>query len=350
MATVAQHRLARPARRRLFRAVKKSKTAAVRIRLTSVLRWSEGESQRQIAKQLAISQSSVSRNVERYKIEGLEGVRVDRRATNGKRKVTDGFRQRLRDLVARTPGDFGWNRTTWTRELFIEQLVRDGYVRVSVATMSRTLRAIGAKLSSPKPFVECPWSRKRRESRIKKLEELAASSSDLEPVYWEDEVDIHLNPRIGRDWTLPGQRRYVRTPGKNAKHYLAGALHAETGALVVVDGDQKASWLFCNLCRELSRLHPDARRIHLILDNYGIHSSKLTKSVLEDELGGRVVLHFLPPYCPDANRIERVWLDLHSNVTRNHRCATLEELIDEVDYYLDARNFSDANPSLRRAA
>jgi transposase len=44
-------------------------------------------------------------------------------------------------------------------------------------------------------------------------------------------------------------------------------------------------------------------------------------------LRGRIVLHFLPPYCPDANRIERVWQDFHANVTRNHRCKTIEHLL-----------------------
>jgi transposase len=33
------------------------------------------------------------------------------------------------------------------------------------------------------------------------------------------------------------------------------------------------------------------------------------------------VLHFLPPYCPDDNRIERLWKDLHDNVTRNHKVS-----------------------------
>jgi transposase len=55
-------------------------------------------------------------------------------------------------------------------------------------------------------------------------------------------------------------------------------------------------------------------------------------------LGGRVVLHFLPPYCPDDNRIERVWLDLHANVTRNHRCQDMQELMREVTAYLAGRN------------
>jgi len=49
-------------------------------------------------------------------------------------------------------------------------------------------------------------------------------------------------------------------------------------------------------------------------------------------------LHFLPPYCPDDNRIERVWQDLHANVTRNHRCRTMEELMAQVRLYLKTRN------------
>ncbi len=63
-----------------------------------------------------------------------------------------------------------------------------------------------------------------------------------------------------------------------------------------------------------------ARRIHLILDNAAIHDSRKTRAALE-QLRGRIILHFLPPYCPEENRIERRWLDLHGNVTRNHTSA-----------------------------
>ena len=75
--------------------------------------------------------------------------------------------------------------------------------------------------------------------------------------------------------------------------------------------------------------------MHLIVDNYGIHSAHLTLRTLET-LGGRIVLHFLPPYCPDANRIERVWQDFHANVTRNHRCKTMNQLLDNARHYVDA--------------
>jgi len=45
-----------------------------------------------------------------------------------------------------------------------------------------------------------------------------------------------------------------------------------------------------------ARIVASAHRIHLIVDNYGIHSARATLRALE-ELGGRIVLHFLPPYC-----------------------------------------------------
>jgi hypothetical protein len=35
---------------------------------------------------------------------------------------------------------------------------------------------------------------------------------------YEDEVDIHLNPKIGPDWMTRGQQKEVMTPGKNEKY------------------------------------------------------------------------------------------------------------------------------------
>ncbi|WP_342379355.1 transposase [Myxococcus stipitatus] len=90
-------------------------------------------------------------------------------------------------------------------------------------------------------------------------------------------------------------------------------------------------------------------RIHLVLDNAAVHSSRKTRKALA-QFGGRFVLHFPPPYCPQGNRIERVWLGLHANVTRNHRCRTMDRLMARVHAYLAARSAQRAaSPALRRA-
>lgn len=166
--------------------------------------------------------------------------------------------------------------------------------------------------------------------------------------FYTDEVDIDLNPRIGPDWMLPGQQRWVLTPGTNVKRFLAGALNRRTGHLVWVEGDQKLSWLFLNLLRALLRSYRRARVLHLILDNYIIHWSRIVKAALA-QWGGRIRMHFLPPYCPDENRIEHLWLQLHVNVTRNHRCRSIRELLAKVRRFLrNATPFPGSQPSLAR--
>jgi transposase len=153
-----------------------------------------------------------------------------------------------------------------------------------------------------------------------------------------DEVDVHLNPKIGLDWMNRGTQKEVPTPGRNEKRYLCGALDARTGLLTWVRAERKDSLLFAAMLRKLAaEAYPDAAAIHVVLDNFGIHTSRISQAAVA-ELGGRVVLHFLPPYCPQHNRIERVWLDLHANVTRNHRCAGMDELMREVVRYLMTRN------------
>lgn len=327
----------RPARRKQFiRLGKKFGNVDTALRFRMVALLAKGLGVCEVARALSCAVSTVSRAKQSFLRDGQEGL-LDRRAGNGRKKVAAHFLEVLRTVLAKTPQDFGWQRTTWTRELLAEELHRRKQPRVAACTMGRALATLGARLGAPKPYVDCPWPSRARQRRLFELRCRVAQATEKEPVFYGDEVDIHLNPKVGRDWMLPGTRRFVRTPGQNKKHYLAGALNAVTRKLTWVDGSSKSSALFIKLLWRLVADHPKARRIHLIADNYIIHKSKKTLAVLE-QLRGRVVLHFLPPYCPDENDIERVWLDVHANVTRNHRCRTLTKLLHHVFTYLHARN------------
>jgi transposase len=259
---------------------------------------------------------------------------ADRREDNGETKVTEEYEAELFSVVPGSPRKHGYRRPTWTQELLILVLHKRTGIRISRTTMSRLLKRLQIRLGRPKPIVGCPWKRRRRMKRLREIRTLIATLPKGEVILYVDEVDIHLNPKIGPDWMLRGTQKTVLTPGKNQKRYLAGALNAKTGRLTWVEADCKNSQLFIlQLWQLVGRDYPQAKRIHLILDNYRIHSSLQTQAALA-RLDGRVVLHFLPPYCPDHNRIERVWRDLHENVTRNHQCRTMKELMLEVEHWL----------------
>lgn len=328
--------LDRAARRRLQKWARATKDAELRARILVVLRCHAGLGARRIADALGIAIMTAQRAVRRFLNHGEEGL-LDGRRENGCAKVDADVEQALVELLQGSPLDHGWHRPTWTRELLAKSLEQATGVRVSLSTMSRMLKKLGARLGNAKPIVLCPWPEAAKKRRLTNIRRAVAQLPPDEVAFYEDEVDIHLNPRIGRDWTLPGQQRLVVTPGKNEKRYVAGALACDGSSLTFVAAAKKSSDLFIDLLERIRCRWPAAKRIHLILDNFVIHSSKRVQAYLAGQQG-RFVLHFLPPYCPDHNRIERLWRELHANVTRNHRCPTMLLLMRNVRRHLSAED------------
>jgi transposase len=314
----------------------KCRIAAVRVRYLIIFNLWNGRGARLIETILEVHNTTVYRLAKRFREFG-EACLWDGREDNGTQKLSETYLGVLNEVVRSSPLDHGWRRPTWTRELLVETMVRKTGVRVHVGTMTRALGLIQARRGKPRPRVTCPWHPAAKTRRLNRIAHLVASLPRHEVAVYEDEVDIHLNPKIGLDWMGLGQQKEVMTPGQNEKRYLAGALDVRTRQVHWVEAEKKDAWLFMHLLKLLTVVYARARVIHVILDNFKIHSSNVIGIALA-HFARRVRLHFLPPYCPDYNRIERVWQDLHANVTRNHQCAGMTELMREVRYYLRKRN------------
>jgi transposase len=74
------------------------------------------------------------------------------------------------------------------------------------------------------------------------------------------------------------------------------------------------------LLESIEALYPMLALIHVFLDNARYHHAKLVQEWLSRP-GRRIKLHFIPPYCPHLNPIERLWGVMHKHVTHN-RCYT----------------------------
>jgi len=293
----------------------------------------EGVPAAKIASVQGCAKSQVYRVVSRF-LEGGRDALFDGRRENGRMIVDVMFVATVQVLVEATPRMFGFDRATWTRELLVIVAHERTGVRVSVRTMSRVLRHIGARRGKPKPVVARRLSERQQRRRLKRIRDLLQGLKQGDVAFYEDEVDIHFNPHIGLDWMVKGQQKTVLTPGKNQKAYVAGALNATDGSLVWVGSWYKDGTLFIALLERLEQLYPDAASIYLVLDNYSIHSSAQTRRWLGEH--PQIKLVFLPPYSPDDNRIERLWQDLHANVTRNHRFSTMVELCEATARWLNS--------------
>jgi len=310
---------------RLFERMRRCRHARLKGHYLILVNLIRGCSTGQTAEALGIARSTVSRVAERFREQGEVGL-LDRREDNGEVKLDEHYLCTLHEVVRGCPERYGWKRPTWTREMLVETMrVRTG-IAIHEGTMRRALKMIRGR---PRPTVGCPWPKSRKNKRIRSIRNMVASLPRGHVAVYEDEVDIHLNPKIGLDWMVRGQQKEVMTPGQNQKRDLARAMNAVTGELVWVEGSHKNSALFIDLLGKLAQVYAHAKVIHVILDNYRIHHSRITQMVLASA-NGKIALHFLPPCCPNENKIERLWQDLHAGVTRNHRCTSMDELMENV--------------------
>lgn len=330
---VLHHKL----RSKLRRKAASIRDAATRVRYLIVLHADQSMPKSQIARAAGCCRQTVDRVINRYCELGEAGL-LDRREDNGQAKVTTHYLSTLKWILESSPQAFFHRRPTWTHPLLIDTAAGYTGIRISKRTMGRVLKELKVRRGRPKPLAPCPWPQKRRCAAIAAVKTLIDTLAGGEVAVWQDEADIDLNPRIGFDYMLPGTQRTVLTPGKNIKRYIAGAMDAKTDRVSWVTGKRKNSALFITLLKKLLTVYPHAKVIHVICDNYTIHSSKQTRTWLKEH-GQRLRLHFLPPYCPDDNRIERaIWREMHANVTVNHRCWSIEELLDDVVWWLRSHN------------
>lgn len=80
-----------------------------------------------------------------------------------------------------------------------------------------------------------------------------------------------------------------------------------------------------------NHISPDKRTV-LILDNASWHKVKKLK-------WGKIEPFYLPPYSPDYNPIERLWLDLKTKFfscfTANNSNELIDKIIEAINYYYD---------------
>lgn len=324
--------LSRPTRRRMLRTARKSRDPHLLLRTQIVLNAAAGRGAGEIAGLLECARSHAYSTLAQFEEDGWLAL-LDKRKDNGARKADEDFGRTVRSLLDQSPEDFGYARPTWTRELLALVAEVQTGVLVSVCVMGRVLRGIGARCGRPKPIVKSTLSERQQRRRLAAIRTLLTELPEDEVAVYEDEIDIHLNPKIGVDWMNRGTQKQVMTPGQNQKAYVAGTLDARDGTVLWVGDVVKNSSLFVAMLDRLQVHYDKAKRIHVILDNYGIHKSHEVAQALARM--PRIRLHFLPPYCPDHNRIERLWLDLHANVTRNHRHTDLRSLCKAVAAYLN---------------
>src|SRR4051812_31054984 len=309
----------------------------VRFRSHILLLLADGHTWATVATLLFCSSRTIDRWVKRFHAEGVQGV-AGHKPGRPFRLAADWVAVVVGWVTTKVPRDLGFLRSRWCCEAVAVLMLELHQVEVSRETVRRWLHRGHLVYRRPRPVVGPKDP--ERQAKLDALRALLAGLPADETAVFQDEVDINTNPKIGSMWMVKGQQATVETPGNNEKRYLSGSIHWRTGQVFLTQGRPKQGRdtpLFLSHLDELRSRLRRYRVIHVICDSAKCHTSNEVAGLLWEPRERRKP-HPLSEYIPGCEPVQRPRWDLHDRITRNHRCETMEELLDLTFAWLGSRN------------
>jgi transposase len=296
-----------------------------------------GRAPTELAAGLFCSRSSVYRVLRAYREGRLEGeLEGEGQEPPSARAavLSPALKRSLLAILQAVPQACGWCRTRWSCATVAPELQARRGITASAETARRWLHEVGWGWKRAKLVAKDDDP--QRVAKVARIRHVFGPLRAGVALFFADELDPHLLPKVGSQWMPRGEQVGVLTPGTNEKRYLAGALDMRTGTVAHCVRWRKPRGLFRDLLGTLDRAYPATRctRLYVVVDNYKVHKAQAVEQWLACH--PRFELLFLPTYCPKASPIERAFGDVHDKCTRNHKRKRLGDLVTGVEWHLVA--------------
>lgn len=165
---------------------------------------------------------------------------------------------------------------------------------------------------------------------IEQYEALKQSLGPNEEIYFIDASHPEYQSQSVCGWIKKGEKKTLQTTGKQSRLHIAGALRLDELQILTEEYKTIDAEAMVDFFSKLEKF-TQAKTIHVVLDNARAHKNKLLESALSNS---RIKLHYLPPYSPNLNPIERLWKLMRERVHYNRYHASAEEFFRSIRAFL----------------
>jgi len=183
----------------------------------------------------------------------------------------------------------------------------------SVSGMTKWLQNNEFRYKKPHG-VPAKADKKKQEEFIEYYNKLKEETKGKEPIYFADSVHPQHQTHLAYGWIYKGIRKEIAMTGRQYRMNFMGGICLDNYKIVYKSTDKVETNSIKQFFIKVRKNHPDKIKIHMILDNAGYHKSHEVK-IFAKELN--IDLHYLPPYSPNLNPIERLWKIMHEHVSYN---------------------------------
>ena len=287
----------------LERRSRQTKDLHERLRLCIILARSEGMSHELIAQAHRISVSSVYNYIAEYEKENK--TKHEQRG-GAQSKLNE---EQKKELLSHL------EKVTYLHTKDICRYIKDKYgIKYSKSGMNFWLKEHGFVYKEP---IKVPGKLdpEKQKAFIEQYEKLKANLREDEEIYFMDAVHPEFQSQAVCGWIKKGEIKTLPTTNKQFRLHFIGALALKNMKVVAGEYDTVDAKNMVEFLKKLENAS-EASKVHVICDNGRANKNKELEEYLKTS---KIEIHYLPPYSPNLNAIERLWKIMREKTTYN-RC------------------------------
>ena len=291
------------------------------LRLTAIKALAMGIPHAQVALLFGVNEDSVSRWVRRFNERGIDGITEGSRSGRPP-KIKPQRSQEFSELILHPEHV---NETHWTGRKFHGYLTEHCQLEAGYSTLMRWIHDEGFRLKVPRPWPDGQDEEKRKAF----VEQVGKWLSDLDIDLWFlDECGIEGDPRPKRRFATKGDKIVQPYSGAHLRINVTGVVMPRKGEFYALEFSHSDTQILQTFLDHANKdISFERPRNLLILDNASWHKSKSLD-------WGKFEPVFLPPYSPDLNPIERLWLIMKAEWFSSFYAKTKDQLIERLSQAL----------------
>lgn len=290
-----------------------------RDRIKALLLRSEGWKVPEIAQALRIHETSVTRHINDYRSGKLSPA-----SGGSDSKLNE---SQTAELVSHLTS----HTYHHTHEIIIYIKATYG-IDYTVPGLNKWLHRHGFSYKKPKGRPH-KANKLEQDAFIESYESLKKNLAEDESIVFMDSAHPSQNTKLSYGWIRKGQDAFIGTSASRTRVNLIGAITLNAlSDTITADYDTINSEAIVDFFKRLREAKPTLSTLHIILDQAGYHRSDTVKKAAKKY---NLKLHYLPPYSPNLNPIERLWKVMNEHARNNRFFKSSKDFKDAIKQFFD---------------
>jgi len=280
---------------------KQERDGRIRDRIKAVLLFDKGWSIAAIAEALLISEDAIREHITEYKeskkLKPENGGSVEKLSLEQSEQLGQHLQRHtylyVKDIIA-------YVQSVWS-------------IMYSVPGMRGWLQRHGFSYKKP-ALVPGKANEEQQREWLAEYDKLKQSLPVDETICFMDGVHPTHNVQPAYGWIQKGVRKEIPANSGRSRINLSGVVDVIDHKVLIQEDKMLNAEATISFFRKIEEAYPQKNGIHVFCDNARYYRNK---AVTEHLKTSKIRLHFLPPYSPNLNPIERLWKWMKERVIYN---------------------------------